>query len=46
MLQTFINNQNQETFIVITINYKLQVFSSVLTLQNINFKKMLTLKIK
>ena len=33
--QTYINNQNQEAFIVVIINYELWVFSSVFAMQNI-----------
>ena len=44
--QTYINNQNQEAFIVIIINYKLRVFFSVFAMQNVIFKKVATRRIK
>ena len=44
--ETYINNQNQEAFIKIVINYGLRSFFSVLATQNIIFTKISILRIK
>ena len=44
--QTHIDNQNQEAFIVIIMNYKLPIFLLYLLCKILFFKKKLTLRIK